>query len=133
MTAHLVPGNESLRTFLRFVCVGGSATALQYLLLVVLVVETGWTPVIASSLAYAISTVFNYALSRSFTFRSHRAHASALPRFVLVSVIGIGINALVVWLSFNQLGLHYLLAQALATVMTLGWNYTAARNWAFAY
>lgn len=132
MNARQLSGDDGPSTFLRFLWVGGSATALQYLFLVTLVVRVGLPPVVASSLAYAISAVYNYILSRVFTFRSHRAHASALPRFILVSTVALGLNAGVVWLSFDQLQLHYLLAQFLATLVTLGWNYTASRNWAFA-
>ena len=126
------PSGQASHTFVRFLCVGGSATALQYLLLVALVGPLGLAPVVASSIAYATSTMYNYVASHAFTFRSSRAHHSALPRFVCMSALGLGLNAAVVWLSFDQLHLHYLVAQLLATVVTLGWNYLASLRWAFA-
>jgi putative flippase GtrA len=118
--------------FVRFLLVGGGATLLQYVLLV-LFVHT-WLPnaVAASTLAYVISAQCNYLANRAFTFRSDRPHASALPRFIVVTTIGLGLNAAVVWLAADGLKLHYLLAQAFATVATLCWNYVASLRWAFA-
>jgi putative flippase GtrA len=132
MNAHYGSSRAALHTFGRFLCVGGSATALQYLLLMAMVGKFDVAPLIASSLAYAISTIYNYIASHAFTYRSRRAHSSALPRYVCVSAVGLGLNAAVVWISFDQLHMHYLVAQLLATVATLSWNYLAGLRWAFA-
>ena len=119
-------------TFLRFFLVGSSATAVQYLVLVALVRWLGLAPVLASSCAYIISAMYNYVLSHAFTFQSGRAHVSAIPRFAVVLLIGLVLNASVVWLFADQLRVHYLVAQVAATLVTLSWNYLASLRWAFA-
>ena len=132
MDAGRLDRRGSPRTLLRFLCVGGSATALQYALLVALVQGLGLAPVVASTLAYAVSAAYNYFASHAFTFRSRRAHRSAMPRFVLVSAVGIVLNAAVVWMCFDQFHLHYLGAQVAATIVTLCWNYLVSLRWTFA-
>jgi putative flippase GtrA len=117
---------------LRFVGVGGLATALHYLILVALVNSAGLDATLASSAGYALSTMFNYALNRHLTFRSRRSHGSALPRFLLLAIVGLAINTATVWLLVQQFALHYLVAQIVATALTLCWNFIAARYWAFA-
>ena len=111
----------------------GLATALQYAILVVLVEGLQWPPVFASSIGFAVSALGNYLLNRRFTFRSQRRHLEAAPRFAVVAVIGFWINAAVVWLAFDAAGLHYLVAQVVATLATLGWTFVANRNWTFGH
>jgi putative flippase GtrA len=129
------PGGAPCRRdarFARFLVVGGSATALQYVLVVAFVEWADWTPPVGSTAAYLASAVYNYLLSRRFTFRSTRQHRSALPRFLVVLAVGLMLNALIVWAGCNVAGQHYLLAQLAATLTTLCWNYHASLRWAFA-
>jgi putative flippase GtrA len=119
--------------FVKFALVGGLATALHYAILVVLVEGPRWPPVVASSVGFAISALGNYLLNRRFTFRSQRRHVEAAPRFAVVAVVGFWINAGVMWLAFHAAGLHYLVAQVVATLVTLGWTFLANRNWTFGH
>jgi putative flippase GtrA len=117
--------------FVRFALVGGFATTLHYAILVVLVEGLRWPPVAATSVGFAVSALGNYLLNRRFTFRSQRRHVEAAPRFAVVAVVGFFINAGVVWLAFDAAGLHYLVAQVLATLATLGWTFVGNRHWTF--
>jgi putative flippase GtrA len=116
----------------RFVLVGGLATVLHYLILIALVNGAGADATIASTIGYALSTLVNYALNRRVTFRSQRRHGSALPRFLTLALVGLVINAAMVWLLAERLEIYYLIAQVAATTLTLLWNFIAARHWAFA-
>ena len=117
--------------FIRFVIVGGLATALHYALLFVLVHAGLFAPVAASSIGFATSAVLNYLLNRRMTFQSDRPHAEAGPRFVLVAVSGLCLNAALLWLINVVGGVHYLAAQVPATLATLFWNFGLNRLWTF--
>lgn len=119
--------------FVKFALVGGLATALHYAILVVLVEGLRWPPVAATSVGFVVSALGNYLLNRRFTFRSQRRHVEAAPRFAVVAVVGFWINAGVVWLAFNAAGLHYLVAQVVATLATVGWTFGANRHWTFSH
>jgi len=119
-----------LKKFSRFLLVGGFCTLLQYGLLVVLVRGAHLEPTLASSIGYALSSAVNYLLSHSFTFRSTSSHRRSLPRFLAIGALGLGLNALVVFTA-TMLGMHYLLAQVLATATTLAWNFLANLRWTF--
>lgn len=114
---------------LRFLIVGGAATALHYALYLALL-GLGLAPVPASSIGFIVSAGFNYLLNRHYTFASGRAHREALPRFALTAAGGLGLNAAVVGV-LTGAGLHPLPAQVLATVATLGWNFVVNRLWTF--
>jgi putative flippase GtrA len=117
--------------FIRFAIVGGVVTAIQYAILIALVQGAIAGAVAASSVGFAVSALANYALNRRFTFRSSQAHAEALPKFAIVALLGLAVNASLIWLFHIPVGLHYLLAQVLATGGTLLWNFTLNRIWTF--
>lgn len=117
--------------FLRFVGVGGAATALMYLLLAVGVELLGWPPLTSSVGAYALSAIFNYWANYHFTFASHSDHRHALPRFAAVATCGLAINAAIMWLLTERINWHYLPAQVLATGAVLLWNFFANRRWTY--
>jgi len=121
-----------LEQFFRFAIVGAVATGLQYALLVLLVEFADAAPVLASSVGFTVSAFVNYAMNRRFTFDSGRPHGEALPRFLLVALVGLALNGALVWLLHVPLGFHYLLAQVLATLGTLMSSFALNRVWTFA-
>ena len=120
-----------MRQFFSFGVVGGLSTAAQYVILIMLVQLMGIGAVPASAAGYALSSVLNYTLNYRYTFRSRRAHHQAFPRFAFISMTGLAINAGCMAIGVHYLGLYYLIAQVLATGITLLWNFAANRLWTF--
>jgi putative flippase GtrA len=119
------------RTVLSFLSVGALSTGLQYLILVAAVEFLGWPPPAASSVGFCLSAMVNYWLNYHVTFNSRASHATAVSRFVLVAIIGLLINAGAMLVLDTALGLHYLLAQILATCLTVAWTFAASHYWTF--
>lgn len=115
----------------RFLLVGGLATVLMYVLLVIGTEILGIVPVISSALAYLLSALANYALNHRFTFRSDQAHRVALLRFAIVSGSGLLLNALIMFVGTELYSWHYLIAQVLATICVLFWNFLGSQLWTF--
>ena len=120
-----------LSQFSRFVLVGGFSTALQYLILVLLVQTAGVDPVVASSAGYVLSALANYDLNYRLTFRSRVPYLGGLFRYTLVMTTGFLLNGAIMAAGTKFLGLHYLLAQIAATIVVLFWNFFAHRRWTF--
>lgn len=119
-------------SFRRFLAVGGSVTAVQYALLAALIDGLRWWPVASSALAYAFAVVLNYELSRRFTFFGRPAAWGSFARFVVASALGGAVNVTVFWAALRAGAPHWLIAQALATGVAMGVNFTVYRHWAFA-
>ena len=129
-----MPGERSagadVRQFLRFLLVGGVATALQYSVLITSV-EWGHAPKLPASVgAYLCGAVASYLLNRSFTFKSDIAHGRGFAKFMVVNLIGLGLNTLIFY-ALTQASVHYILAQMIATGLVLIWNYFGARLFVF--
>ena len=115
----------------RFAGAGTAATATHYLILIVLVERGGSDPTGASVIGYVGSWIVNYTLNYRFTFRSVRPHRETLGRFATVAIVAILLNSAVM-ATATGIGIHYLVAQIVATVLVFCWTFTAQRFWIFA-
>ena len=118
-----------LGRLLRFGIVGGVATGIQYLILIVLVHERVW-PAVASAIGFVVSASGNYLLNYHYTFRSRETHGPAATKFLMLATVGLAIN-FVLMHALVAAGWYYLLAQALTTAAVFVWNFAGNSLWTF--
>lgn len=104
------PGDAAVHTL-----AGTVGTACHYATLVGLVQFAKASAVLAST----VGALVNYVLNYRWTFASKRSHDKTLPRFSLVALAGIAINALVMIALLKFVGVHYLVAQVIVTAIVL--------------
>lgn len=119
-----------MRHFIRYTAVGGFATALHYLLLVLCVEYGGWPAFAASGFGAVVGAQVAYAGNRWFTFAHHGAMSASWPRFQATALIGALLGMAIVALGV-RLGVHYLIAQVLATLTSLVLTFGINRVWTF--
>lgn len=117
-------------SFLRFIVVGSSATLLHYLVMICLMYFSGFGAISASFIGYILSTLFNYWASSRYTFCARHSDGYSLLRFILVAVVGLGINQLLLVICINLL-LPAIIAQLAATAAVMLWSYFANAIWTF--
>lgn len=118
--------------FLRYAIIGGLATAGHYLLLLVLVETGSFSAPPAAAMGAVFGALIAYLGNRRYTFSdTTRSHSWALPRFLLVAAIGAAFNAAMVWSGMSLLGLHYMLAQVVATLVAMIGTFMINRSWTF--
>jgi putative flippase GtrA len=85
---------------IRFGLVGGFVTALGAIVYYVPATYMGVAPLAANFLAYAVAAAVGYFLHSNVSFKGHGARdrpATRTGRFILVSLISLGLNSLFVW------------------------------------
>ena len=116
--------------FTRYGAVGAVATAAHYLLLVLCVEVLQWPAWWASGVGAVAGAQVAYLGNRRFTFARGASVRVSWPRFQLVALagalLGMAVVALAVWA-----GLHYLLAQCIATGLSLLLTFAINRWWTF--
>ena len=122
--------NLNIASFLRFLLVGGAATAAQWLIMWALIHGLAMNPVLASGIGFVISAVFNYWANARFTFRSGTGHDQSLPRFIVTLGAACLINEVVLY-GLIHLGVSLILSQIMATGVVFIWNYTINAVWTF--
>lgn len=117
--------------FIKFLGVGGLATAIQYGILILLVETNLALPVVASSIGYLVSSIANYLLNYYFTFSSSASHSLAIVKFLVVALIGLLINSLLIYVMTEMISIYYIIAQIVATLAVLIWNFFAHKYWTY--
>lgn len=119
-----------MKRFITFVGIGGLSTLLQFLLLIIMVELQLLPELIASPVSYLLSSIFNYFANYHITFNSKKSHAETLPKFIAAVALGLTSNtllfALFLWLLDN-----YLVAQFLATGITVFLNFMVHKLWIY--
>lgn len=119
------------RQFLAYLAVGLVGTGGHYLTLVALVRWAGADPILATTCGFVVGAVINYFANYHLTFRSRQGHAGTIPRFFVIALAGMGVNAGVMAGCHRGLGFHYLLSQVAATGTVVVLTYLGNRFWTF--
>jgi putative flippase GtrA len=128
--AALRSGATHLSRFARYIFVGGIATAIQYVILILLVRGFRTAPTLASSIGFALSAGVNYLLNYRLTFQSDRPHGPAVAKFAVLAGTGLLINAVIMRL-LTGAGAQYLIAQVCATSVVLVFGFVGNSLWTF--
>ena len=104
--------------FLQYAAVGAVATAAHYAILVGLVEAGLLAPQRAAAVGAWVGAQVAFAGNAAFTFRGRGASFVAWLRFQVTAVIGAVLSFALV-AAGTRLGVHYLLAQVAATLVTL--------------
>ena len=119
--------------FFWYIVAGGIATVVHYAVLIALVELFAFDPAPSAAFGALCGAIVSYLLNRRVTLvGSSAGHVHALPRFMAIALLGALLNGVLVWIGVQQLGWHYLLAQALATVLVMGLTFRLNRLWTFA-
>lgn len=116
--------------FMKFGVVGVVAFVIDYGLMVVLTELCGVGYLLSATLSFTVSVVFNYLASMRYVF----THKEGLSRrrefiiFVVLSVIGLGINDLLMFLGTSLAGISYLITKIFATAVVMVYNFVTRKK-----
>lgn len=102
---------------------------IDFAILFALVDFLGLNYLVSAAVSFLVALVVNFVLSERFVFRDPKI-SNSLNRFVLfgmIGLLGLGILTVSMWLMVDGLGLQYLLAKVLATVLVYVWNFLARK------
>jgi putative flippase GtrA len=99
-------------------------------LLLALTHYAGWHYQLAAMASFLAGTSVAYFLSVRFVFSTHRLQDRRVEFiwFVLLGVVGVGINSLVLYLTASRLGMDLLYAKAVAACCTFVANFGLRRQ-----
>lgn len=112
------------RQFIRFGIVGGIASVTDIGVLVLLKELFHFGVLFSAAVSFCISVTVNYLLSMSFVFKSKNENKTKeFISFVLLSVGGLGINELILWLGTEFTVIHYLILKIFAMGIEMIYNF----------
>lgn len=116
----------------KFCAVGGSGYVVNLCVFALFVELLGTHHLVAATAAFAVAVVNNFWWNRHWTFGAGDGHAGfQAARFFTVSVIGLGLNLVLLELFVSSMGLAALPAQAIAVALTMPVNFIGNKLWTF--
>jgi len=124
------PDNQRL---LRFAAVGATGVVVNLLILYGLTDLAGVYYLLSAAISVEASIVWNFFLNDRFTFHDRRRghRLERLARFNAVSLLALVVNLSVLYILTSGAGLHYLLSEAIAIVVSFGANYAGNLHWTY--
>ncbi len=126
----ILPTENELLQFLRYVFVGGIATVIDWGVLYALT-EIGLYYILSAIVAFLAGLTVNFAMSKVLVFKANEAKVGAVLEFVgyaVVGVIGLGLTVVIMYLLTDCLHWHYMLSKIVSTVLVLFWNYVGRKK-----
>lgn len=127
--------------FFRYVFVGGAAFVVDYGIMTALVELAGFNEVAAATVSFIAGLVVNYLLSTLWIFKGSKLNSrlAEFAAFAAVGVVGLGINAAIIWFFSDILAAklvlgsllaadkYYLVGKLVSTAVVFIWNFAGRK------
>jgi len=124
----LFAAHPQLTELFRFAFTGGVCFVVEFLCLTLLVELLHVPVLIATAIAFLISVAVNYILCVKWVFTGAKdGGAGVRATFLLTSGMGFVLNEVLMWLLNIVLGVHYMIAKVISTLLVMIWNYFTKR------
>lgn len=117
--------SKLIKQIIKFGVVGGSAFVIDYGLMIFLTEVMNINYLISNELSFSASVVFNYIMSVKWVFdvKEKNSKTNEFLIFVLLSLVGLGINQFIMWITVEKLEVYYLLSKIYATIIVMVYNF----------
>lgn len=115
--------------FMKFGIVGVIAFVIDYGFMVLLTEVFGVPYLISTTVSFIISVIFNYFASMRFVFKrkDDMTRRREFIIFVVLSVIGLVINDVFMWLMVDFLFIDYRISKIVVTFIVAVWNFVTRK------
>ena len=121
-----------LMRFIRFGIVGCSGMLVDFGVTWLCKEKLRWNKYLSNSLGFVLAATNNYVWNRLWTFESEsEAVVREYLSFVVIAMIGLGLNNLIVYLLHERLRLNFYLSKLIAVGCVTIWNFSM--NYVFTF
>lgn len=120
---------NTLIQLIRYGFVGGAAFLVDYGVLVLLTEVFGMHYLLSATISFILGLITNYLLSVVWVFNNRTLgnRWAEFAVFAIIGVIGLGLNALIMYVCTDKMGIHYMISKIISTVIVFFWNFFARK------
>lgn len=113
-----------------FCIVGGMATLIDFAFLYIFRDIFKFGLIFSNSLSFALSVIFNYYASIKYVFdvKKDKKNSKYFALFILFSIIGLGLNNVLLWIFTNAFNIYYMISKAIATIFVMVFNFVTRKR-----
>ena len=121
--------DSSCIQFIRYGFVGSIAFLIDFVFLFLFTQYLHIFYLISATLSFLIALLFNYIFSVKWVFkkRTELSISLELILFIIIAIIGLGINDALLWFFTERFSVFYLLSKVFASIVVLFWNFFGRR------
>jgi len=121
--------DNTLIQLFRYTYVGGMAFIVDFSSLFFFTEFLHLYYLISAGIAFILGLIINYILSIVWVFNKRVFSSKSIEFgiFILIGIIGLGLNILLIWIFTEQIHFHYLLSKIASTVFVYLWNFFARK------
>lgn len=121
-----------LMRFIRFGIVGASGMVVDFGVTWLCKEKLRWNKYVSNSLGFILAATNNYLWNRVWTFQSQsEAVAREYISFVVIALIGLGLNNLIIYLVHERWHVNFYLSKLIAIACVTLWNFSM--NYVFTF
>lgn len=114
-----------INQLIKFGIVGGIAFVIDYGLLYICTEWFGIYYFISAIISFSVSVIFNYVASILWVFDvdKNKSKTKNFIFFIALSIVGLGINQIIMWYGVEILHIYYMIVKLVATVIVMIFNF----------
>lgn len=114
-----------INQLIKFGIVGGIAFVIDYGLLYICTEWFGIYYFISAIISFSVSVIFNYVASILWVFDvdKNKSKTTNFIVFIALSIVGLGINQIIMWYGVEILHIYYMIVKLVATVIVMIFNF----------
>lgn len=114
---------------IKFGFVGGLCFVIDYVIMIALTELLSFPYLLSSGISFTVSVIVNYLLSMHYVFKSKEDlnKATEFTVFVVLSVIGLVLTELLMWVCVDKLGIFYVISKILVTAIVMVYNFVTRK------
>lgn len=108
--------------------VGGTAFLIEFGVYWLCTHLFGINYLISNIIAFTISVIYNYILSILWVFDTKKQNKLLeMAIFIILSIVGLGLNELILWISVDFIHINYMIAKVGATAIVMVYNFISRK------
>lgn len=118
-----------IKQIMRFGVVGVISFLVDYGILYVLTEKANIYYLISAGISFTVSVIINYLLSMSWVFKSNnkRGKKEEFILFVIMSLGGLLLNQIMMYVFVDHMNVYYMLAKIVATAIVMVYNFISRK------
>ena len=118
-----------IEQIMKFGVVGFICFGIDYGLMILLTEAAGISYLVSSGFSFSISVIVNYTLSLKFVFETNQENNKIVEFlvFIILSVIGLGINQVLMWVCVDKFHIFYMISKVGVTGVVMVYNFVTRK------